>query len=403
MTAYRYVALDAQGKQRKGFIEGDSPRLVRQDLRAMGWHPLDVVEERSEAGRKQARFSLQSTSPRDLQLFTQQLATLLRSGLPLEEALKAIAEQGESRALKRLVLDIRSKVLEGQPLSAALARHPSTFDNLYRATVGAGEASGKLDAVLSGLITHIDRQQRLARKTQAAMVYPIVLTLVSILVVIGLMQFVVPEIVQVFRDTGQALPGLTVALIAASDFLRDYWAWLLAALVATVTGTYLLLSHPGPKAAWHRLLLSLPGIRRFIRTVQTARLTRTLAILVSSGVPLLESLRIAVDVLDSIPYRDALAEVSDRVREGEPLSRALARTQRLPPITVSLIASGETGGNLGDMLASAADDQETEIAARTEMFISLFEPLLILVMGGAVLLVVLAMLLPIFEMNQLVQ
>jgi len=403
MGAFRYVALDANGRQQQGTLEGDSARLIRQELRHQGLLPVSVdpVRRTARDGRRLPRIG-GAVSKRDLLLFTQQLATLLRSGLPLEEALRAIADQAESRALENMVLDIRSQILEGRNLSDAIAGHPSTFDNLYRATVGAGEASGRLDAVLAGLVTHMTRQQGLTRNTQAALVYPVILTVVSILVVIGLLHFVVPEIVIVFQGTGQNLPGLTVGLIAMSDFLQAYWAWLLASTVAVVGGGRLLLVQPVPRASWHRFLMRVPGISRFLRTLQTARLTRTLAILVGSGVPLLDSLRIAGDVLSLDPYRQAVHEATDRVREGEPLSRALERSRRLPPITLSLIASGETSGNLAGMLASAADDQESEIEAGTEMLLSLFEPLLILVMGGAVLLIVLAMLLPIFEMNTLV-
>ena len=222
--------------------------------------------------------------------------------------------------------------------------------------------------------------------------------------VFGLLRFVVPEIVVVFEGTGQQLPILTVGLIALSDFLQLWWPWLLGAVLVSVVGVRVLLTrHQQSRATWHGLLLRTPGIARFLRTVQTARLTRTLAILVGSGVPLINSLKIASEVLDLIPYREALDKVTARVREGESLSRALELTGRLPPVTLSLIASGEAGGNLGEMLANAADDRENEIEANTEVMLSLFEPLVILLMGSAVLLIVLAMLLPIFEMNQLVQ
>lgn len=402
MGAFRYVALDTSGRRFRGTLEGDSARLIRQDLRDRGLLPVRV-DPVSDGARTARRLGPgRGPNRKDLQLFTQQLATLLRSGLPLDEALGAIARQAESAALESLVLDIRGQILEGNSLSVALARHPSTFGPLYRATVGAGEAAGRLDAVLGGLVTHLARQQRLARKTQAAMVYPVILTLVSVLVVVGLLQFVVPEIVVVFQGTGQQLPGLTIGLITISDFLQASWPWLLGGVVVLITGARLALARERPRSAWHRLLVRLPGISRFLRTLQTARLTRTLAILVGSGVPLLDSLRIATGVLDLVPYRESLAEAADRVREGESLGRALEHGGRLPPITLSLIASGEAAGNLAEMLASAAEDQETELEATTDVLLSLFEPLLILVMGTAVLLIVLAMLLPIFEMNQLV-
>ena len=403
MGAFRFSALEAGGGKHEGTMEADSPRLVRQMLRDRGLHPIDVRAINGTTGHAGFIRNLRKElGAKERYLLTQQLATLLRSGLPLEEALRAIANQAETKSLENVVMDLRAQILEGRSLSDALSRYPKAFDELYRATVGAGEASGKLDAVLTGLVDHIARQQRLARKTQAALVYPIILTMVSILVVIGLLQFVVPEIVVVFEGTGKDLPGLTTGLIGISDFLQRWWPWLLGSLFVLVTSTRMLLSRPEPKAAWHRVLLKLPLISRFIRTLQTARLTRTLAILVGSGVPLLDSLKIAIGVLSMIPYREALSETANRVREGESLHKALEQTSRIPPITLSLIASGETGGNLNEMLHSAAEDQETEIEANTEIILSLFEPILILLMGGTVLIIVLAMLLPIFEMNQLV-
>lgn len=403
MPAFRYVAVDPAGRQHRGTLEGDSARLIRQDLRDKGLMPVKVDAVRVDAPGLASGLRLGGgPSSKDLQLFTQQLATLLRSGLPLEEALQAIARQAESAALEDMVLDLRSQILEGKSLTEAMNRHTGVFNHLYRATVGAGEASGRLEAVLGGLVTYIARQQRLARKTKAALVYPVILTVVSILVVIGLLRFVVPEIVVVFQGTGQDLPTLTVGLIALSDFLGAYWPWLLGGLIGAIVAARVALARPGPRAAWHRFLISIPGVAKFLRTSQTARLTRTLAILVGSGVPLLDSLRIAIEVLNLVPYREALAEATDRVREGEPLNKALEHSRRIPPITLSLIASGEAAGNLAEMLDNAAEDQEAEIEASTEMLLSLFEPILILVMGSTVLLIVLAMLLPIFEMNQLV-
>ena len=404
MSAFRYVALGADGRRHSGTLEGDSARLVRQQLRGQGLFPVTVDPVAGGDGRSRGLGGFrQRWSAKELQLFTQQLATLLKSGLPLDQALKTIANQAESSALQATVMAIRSQVTEGRSLSEALAGYPQNFDRLYRATVSAGEASGKLDAVLQGLLGHMARRRRMTQKTQAALVYPIILTLVSVLVVFGLLRFVVPEIVVVFEGTGQRLPVLTVGLIALSDFIGQWWHGLLGGLVALAVAVRLLLTrHQHSRTVWHRALLRTPVLSRFLRTVQTARLTRTLAILVGSGVPLIESLKIAGEVLSLIPYREALEDVTVRVREGESLSHALEVSGRLPPVTLSLIASGETGGNLGEMLANAADDRESEIEATTEVILSLFEPLVILLMGGAVLLIVLAMLLPIFEMNQLV-
>lgn len=355
------------------------------------------TERRTAAGLFPRRLS-----SRDLALLTRQIATLLRSGVPLEEALQTTAAQTAKPWLRRVVSDIRSQVLEGKSFSASLAAYPQHFSGLYRATVSAGEAAGRLDTVLQSLVEHVERQEALRRKVQIALIYPVLLLIVSSLVVLGLVTYVVPEIASVFASTGQRLPALTRLLIATSGFLKSNGGLLAAGLLALLVLARLLLHSGTMRERLHRSLLALPLVAPFLRTRYAGRMTRTLAILLGSGVPLLDSLAIAAGIIESLPVQRSVREAAMRVREGEPLNRALARGGHFPPVTLNLIACGEAGGNLAEMLASAADDLDRETTVYVETFLALFEPLLILTMGGVVLAIVLAILLPIFEMNQLV-
>jgi len=402
LGAFEYQALDQQGRQKKGIIESDTPRLARQLLREKGLSPLSVEAVTNRESRQQASFGGRGISTRDLALVTRQLATLSRSGMPLEEALQAVSQQTDKGRIRRIILGVRSRVLEGQSLSNALANFPNAFPQLYRATVDAGESSGKLDFVLEKLAEYVETREQLRQKIQLAMIYPVLLTLISILVVIGLLTYVVPEIVGVFDNLGQELPILTRWLIAASDFLREYGLLVLGGMVAAWAAATALLRIEAVRFAHQAMQLRLPLISHFVRGSNTARFTRTLAILSGSGVELLESLRIASQVLPNLPMRRAVETTAVRVREGDSLSHALQQTRLFPPITVHLIASGETSGQLPKMLESAADNQQREVQAMAEMLVGVFEPLLILFMGGVVLTIVIAILLPIFEMNQLV-
>ena len=403
MGAFEYQALDKQGRQKRGIIESDTPRLARQLLRERGLSPLSVEAVTNRESRQQTSFGGRGISTRDLALVTRQLATLSRSGLPLEESLQAVSQQTDKGRVRRIILGVRSRVLEGQSLSNALANFPNAFPQLYRATVDAGESSGKLDFVLEKLAEYVETREQLRQKIQLAMIYPILLTLISILVVIGLLTYVVPEIVGVFDNLGQELPILTVWLITASNFLRDYGLFVLGGLGAIWAASTALLRIESVRFAHHAMQLRLPLIARFVRGSNSARFTRTLAILSGSGVELLEALGIASQVLPNLPMRKAVETAAVRVREGDSLSRALHQTKLFPPITVHLIASGEASGQLPKMLERAADNQQRDVQYMAEMLVGIFEPVLILVMGGVVLTIVIAILLPIFEMNQLVR
>ncbi|MCP4696999.1 MAG: type II secretion system inner membrane protein GspF [Gammaproteobacteria bacterium] len=399
MSAFEYSALDKSGRTRKGVLEGDTPRQIRQQLREQGLSPL-AVEETKTVRRQR---TLTRAGAIDVALITRQLATLTGSGVAVEESLRTISRQTEKARLKGLLLAVRSRVLEGHSLAEGLADFPDVFPEMYRATVAAGEQSGHLEAVLNTLADYTETRQHLRRKTLLALFYPLLLTGAAILVTAGLLAYVVPQVVQVFDNIQQELPWLTRVLIALSDFLRDHGGWLLAALVLMGLGLRYLLRFPGPLNAFHRLLLLIPVISRLERGMNAARFTRTLSILGASGVPMLDALRISAQVITSRPMRAAVQEAAEKIREGASLHIALEQSGLFPPITVSLIASGEASGNLEHMLERAAVNQEHEADALTGILLGLFEPLLILVMGGVVLTIVLAILMPIFELNQLVK
>jgi general secretion pathway protein F len=401
MGAFEYAALDKTGRTRKGVLEGDTPRQVRQQLREQDLTPLSIDEVvRPTAQRKHRYVRVNAT---DLALLTRQLATLVRSGLALEEALRAVSEQTEKSRLKSMLLAVRSRVLEGHSLAEGLGDFPSVFPSVYRATVAAGEQSGHLDLVLERLAEYTENRQMIRQKTLLALFYPVLLSGVAILVVVGLLAYVVPQVVQVFSNINQDLPWLTRALIALSDFLQHWGGWLLFLLIAAVVGLRYLLRFDSPLTIFHRLLLRMPLVSRLERGANVARFTRTLSILTESGVPMLEALRITAQVLSNRLMRQAALEATNKVREGSSLYEALGQSGLFPPMTLHLIASGEASGNLEKMLERAAIMQERELEALIGMLLGLFEPLLILLMGGIVLIIVLAILMPIFELNQLVK
>ncbi|WP_353570926.1 type II secretion system inner membrane protein GspF [Candidatus Albibeggiatoa sp. nov. BB20] len=401
MPAFEYIALDKQGKKRKGVLEGDAQRQIRQQLREQGLIPLNVeeVSQKNTSNRKASA----RVSATDLALLTRQLATLVHSGLALEEALRAIAEQTEKPSTKSLLLAVRSRVLEGHSLAEGLADYPNIFPQLYRATVAAGEQTGHLDIVLERLAEYTEQRQYLRQKTLLALFYPLLLTSVAVLVVVGLLAYVVPQVVQVFENINQELPFLTVALIAVSDFLRDWGLVLLILLVLAAAIFRYLLRFEQFIVLFHLFLLRLPIIARLERNTNVVRFTRTLSILLQSGVPILKALEITAQVVGNRPMRHALQNAAEQVRQGTSLHHALEQSGLFPAMTVYLIASGESSGNLEQMLDRAATMQERELETVIGVLLSLFEPILILVMGSVVLVIVLAILMPIFELNQLIQ
>jgi general secretion pathway protein F len=405
MGAFEYTALDPRGREKRGVLEGDAARQIRQQLREQGWIPLTVEEVARREAKEGKRFAFlrRGISATELALITRQLATLVRAGLPLEECLRAVSQQAEKGRLKSMLLSVRSRVMEGHSLAAGLSDFPQVYPELYRTTVEAGEQSGHLDRVLERLADYTESRQQMRQKIQLAVFYPVLLTVVAILVVGGLMTYVVPQVVQVFANIGQELPPLTRGLIAVSDFLRNYGLALLVLLVLAIAGFSYLLRGEGVRRRFHRFLLSIPLVSRLERGLDTGRFARTFSILTASGVPVLDAMRISAQVMSNLPMREAVTEASARVREGAGIAAALERSRFFPPMTIQLIASGEASGRLDEMLERAAINQEREIETLVAALLGLFEPLLILFMGSVVLVIVLAILLPIFDLNQLIQ
>jgi len=404
MGAFEYSALDAAGKERKGILEGDTPRHIRQLLREQQLLPVSVTEvAQKEARRQQRSFSLvRRVSPSDLALFTRQLATLVRAGLPLEESLLAVSQQTEKPRVQSIVLGVRARVMEGHTLADGFADFPRVFPEIYRATVAAGEQSGHLDNVLERLAEYTESREQIRQKVLAAMLYPIVLTVMCFAIVSGLLVFVVPKVVAVFESSKAKLPLITRMLIATSDFFRVYGIYVLVGAVLAFVLFRRWQRNPTARRQFQRLQLRLPVLGRLVRGFNTARFTRTFSILSASAVPVLEALRIAGEVVTNLPMRDAVTDAAARVREGAPIGRSLSASRLFPPMTIHLISSGESSGQLESMLERAAISQERELDGVLAALVGLLGPVLIILMGLFVMGIVFAMLLPIFEMNQLI-
>lgn len=415
MAAFDYVAIDTGGKQRKGTLEGDSARQVRAQLREKGMTPLSVDEtvqkgskSRSKGGKDSSASSMEAKtsnyriSTLDLAIITRQMATLIQAGLPVEEALRAIARQVENAKSQAMMLAIRSRVVEGFSLAKSLEAYPRTFSELFRATVAAGERSGHLDLVLEQLAEYTETSHETARKVKGAMIYPIVLICFSVLIVTGLVMFIVPKMASTLQSSGQELPLLTAGLIGLSEFLASYW-WLLIGAIGLLVFMYRkLLERPKMRYLRDKWMLSLPLVGRFVRLVNSARVASTLSILSRSGVPLVEALGISAQVTTNMPIRDAVTAATDALREGASLNRSLEKSGYFPPMMIQMIASGESSGELDTMLGRAARAQEREMDNMITTIIGLFEPLMMVFMGVVVLVIVLAIMMPIFKMQEMV-
>lgn len=400
MAQFRYRALDGEGVVRKGNQEASTARQARLLLRERGMAPLLVEELRPAASP--LRYRGAGLSAADLALRTRQLATLVQSAVPLEEALQAVAQQCDKPRQRTLLLAVRARVLEGHTLAEGLGRFPGAFSELYCATVAAGERSGHLGVVLEQLADYTEARQMARQRIQMALVYPLILLLASVSIVAFLLGFVVPDVVAMFVGSGQALPWLTRALILISGATQAYGAWALLLVAAGGVGLASLLRRPALKLRWHGALLRLPIIGPAWRASDAARFASTLSIMGKSAVPLVDALHIAASVVGNLGIRGRLAEVARSVREGGTLARGLELSGDIPPLMLHLIASGERAGELDRMLERAAQQQEKVLAARIALIVSLFEPLMLVVMGGVVLLIVMAILLPILSLNQLV-
>ncbi len=402
MPAFDYIAIDAQGKRRKGALEGDSARHIRQQLRERALTPLAVELADEKPLTLHRPLFGQHLGIRQLALMTRQLAALVQAGMPLTDVLGAVAEQSESARARRIVTALRARVREGYSLAHALADFPGTFDRLFRATIAAGEQSGYLDRVLAQLADYIEQSHEFRQKVQLALIYPVLLVVLSFAIVTGLMVYVVPDVIKVFTGTGQPLPALTRGLVALSDFTVA-WGWLVALVaIALVAGFRVALRNPAWRRAWHRRYLRWPLVRKLSRGINAARYINTLSILTQSSVPLVDAMHIAGEVVGNDYIREQVGVARRQVSEGATLYDALGATGCFPSIMLHMIASGEASGELDAMLARTAHQQQRDLQVLVATLVALFEPLMLLTMGAVVMLIVLAILLPILSLNQLV-
>lgn len=400
MSAFEYHALDASGKSRKGVLQADTPRQARQRLREQGLVPVDMqpVSANSGGGTGAGFTGL----GRERALLLRQLSTLLKAGLPLDEALSALVDQSERPPVRRRLAAIRARVVEGQSLSAAMGEHSRLFPALYTAAIAAGERAGRLDAVLAQLCDFAEKREALGRSLGMALIYPMLLAAVALGVVWGLLGFVVPRVIGVFENVGQSLPWITRSLLVVADFMSRFGWWLALALVLLATAAALAFRWPATRARLDAAFLRVPGLGRMLRAQQTARFTRTLAILVASAVPLVEALRVAAQVVGNHQVREDIETAARSVREGASLSQALGQAWWLSPMARRLIVSGERSGELAELLDHAAGIQERELEVASSLTMALLQPLLILLVGAMVLYIVLAIMLPILDVSQLV-
>ena len=406
MPAFRYEAVDAIGTAKKGVVNADSARAARADLRAQGLVPIAVdaiAAQLDETGHAKTRAFGDHLSAVELSLFTRQLASLLEASLPLEQAFSALLEQAERTYVRDLIGSIRSEVMGGASLSDALSRHPRDFADIYRALVSSGEQIGQLSHVLSRLAGYIERRNALVQKIKLAFTYPAIVTVVAFAIVIFLLTYVVPQIVSVFDNTKQKLPFLTMAMLGVSDFVRHY-GWMVLLVIAGLVFVWRrALKDPAIKLRWHTWLLTAPLYGKFERSLNTARFASTLAITTGSGVPILRALQTSRDTLTNLAMRAQVEAATASVREGVSLARALSVHKHFPPMLIHMIRAGELTGELPAMLERAANAQEQDLERRAMTIAGLLEPALILAMGVVVLLIVLAVLMPIIEINQLVR
>ncbi len=401
MEAFQYQALDAAGRTVSGVVQADTARQARIQLRAQGLLPSVVGQVRASERASQAW--ARSLSSAELSLLTRQLATLLESGLTMEQSLNALIDEAAEPLTREVLAGVKTEVIAGSSLAVALGVYEKSFPDFYQALVHGGEESGALPTILQHLADYLDSRQALQQKTSLALIYPVLVTVVAVMIVTGLLIYVVPQVAQVFQQSRQNLPLLTRALIGLSDFLRDAWPYIVALIFGGTMAARMALRHAGVRRRWHVLLLRLPGLGLLIRGVNTSRFASTLAILVGGGVPLLNALQSGARVMTNAVMREAIERAIGRVREGTSLARALGETRVFPPLLVHLVASGEVSGKLEQMLDRAARLETQALERRLTVFLTVLEPAMILVMGGIVLLIVLAILLPIIEINQLVR
>lgn len=414
MPAFLYRAVDASGKASKGVLEASSDIEARNALRARNLFPLSLEQTKARAGGAdrageraspvfaRLRAGLQNPMPvKSLALVTRQLATLIGSDIRIEDALVTVARQMRAARAGAILYDIRAAILDGRSFASALGEHPAAFPEYYRASVAAGEHSGRLDAVLAHLADFVESRQKVRRKVQLALLYPALLAVVSLLMIVLLLTFVVPDITRVFVERGADLPWLTRGMIGLSELVANWGIWFLAAFATTGFLVHRWLGVSQNRLRFHRIIATRPPTRSFSVQLSAAQFAGTLSTLLSSGVPLMDALRTAAAVTPNIYIREQIKAATEKVGEGASLGNAVNGMDVFPPMLLAMIASGESSGKLADALSHAAKDQERELEDLVSTLVAMVEPGVLLFMGGIVMLMVLAILLPIIDLNNL--
>ncbi|USD65186.1 type II secretion system inner membrane protein GspF [Vibrio sp. SCSIO 43136] len=408
MAAFEYKALDAKGKTKKGVLDGDNAKQVRVKLKEQGLMPVEIVQAKGNKssatkGTKSTSMGFQrGISTVDLSLLTRQLSTLVQAGMPLEECLRAVAEQTEKPRIRTMLMAVRSRVTEGYTLADSMADYPLVFDELFRSMVAAGEKSGHLDAVLERLADYVENRQKMRSKLMQALIYPVVLVVFAVAIVSFLLATVVPKIIEPIIQMGQQLPQSTQILLAASEFVQQWGLIIFGIVVVGFYGFKLALKQPSVRLSWDRKILRMPLIGKISKGLNTARFARTLSICTSSAIPILEGMKVAVDVMSNHYVKQQVLLAADSVREGASLRKALDQTKLFPPMMLHMIASGEQSGELEGMLTRAADNQDQNFESTVNIALGIFTPALIALMAGLVLFIVMATLMPMLEMNNLI-
>ncbi len=407
MPVYAYKGLSSEGRAVTGVIDAESPRTARVKLRRTGVFPTDLAEDRAPAGRRTATFAVPTIGERvptqELAAVTRQLATLVDAGLPLVEALAALAEQTEREHLRRAIVQIRERVTEGRSLADALTEHPRLFSPLYVNMVRAGEASGALEVVLERLADYTENQARLLGKVRAALTYPAVMLVLGGGILFFLVSYVVPKVTRIFQETQQQLPHLTLILIAVSGFAARWWWLLLLAVAGAALGVRAYARTAAGRERLDRWVLQLPYFGRLVQKLALARFARTLSTLLASGIGLLPALDIVRNIVGNAIIARAIENARDAIREGQSIAPPLRESGVFPPLVVHMVAVGERSGQLEEMLGKAADAYDNEVENAVGSLTTILEPLMIVFMGLVVLFIVLAILMPIFELNRIVR
>ena len=408
MPVYEYTALDSTGKKLKGIIDADSQAAARQKIRHAGKYPVDIRESEPASRKKTERKSLslqlmKRVKQQEIHVATRQLATLLGAGIPLVPSLNGLIDQTTNQTLKKIIAQLKDSVNEGNSFSASLAEHPRLFSKIYVNMVKSGEASGSLDVVLEQLAEFGENQQAMKSRISVALIYPVVLSLVGVVILFLLLTIVVPNITKVFEDSQEALPLPTIILINLSGFLGNYWWLIVLALIGTLFSLRFAIQLPKGRKIWDRLKLTMPLFGDLNIKIASARVGRSLGSLLQSGVPLVTSLKIVQNIFNNVLLAEVIDEATEELEKGGSLSKTLKGSRWFMPMMVQMIAVGEQSGTLESMLFKVADNYEKEVETKIKALTSLIEPFMILFMGLMMLFIVLSILLPIFEMNQLIK